>query len=141
MNEQITRLFTVAREMSRSIALVVGGACARVSRPEGTQIHNLCSLWAADLLTQKTFLRVSRKNVESLKRIEFPITSAEAFEKKEKKEITRNGSPVAQTAFFTQAESNITKCEDIAARKNLFFPILTKRNIYLYLKTSIPCAL
>lgn len=143
MNEQITQLFTVAHIMSRWIALVVGGACAQVSRPERTQIHNLCSLWATDLLTQKTFLRVTRKKVESLKRIEFPITSAEAFEKKRKKgkEITRSRSPVAQTAIFTQAKSNITKCEDIAARKIFFSNLDKQKYIFIFKDLNSLCAI
>lgn len=114
-----------------------------LARPEGTQIHNLCSLWATDLLTQKTFLRVTRKKVESLKRIEFPITSAEAFEKKKKKEkeITRSRSPVAQTAIFTQAKSNITKCEDIAARKIFFSNLDKQKYIFIFKDLNSLCAI
>lgn len=132
MNKQITQLFTVAHKMSRSIALVVGGACAQVSRPEGTQIHILCSLWATDLLTQETFLRVTRKKVESLKRIKFPITSAEEFEEKKK----LPGAEVQlQKLLFSPKKRAISPNAKILLQEKSFFPILTNRNIYLYLKT------
>lgn len=61
--------------------------------------------------------------------------------KKKEKEITRSRSPVAQTAIFTQAKSNITKCEDIAARKISFSNLDKQKYIFIFKDLNSLCAI